>query len=172
MILFPIMGDLDNSPLFDSRHIQFISSIVYSSRLNSNGMNPISSAEQKFKLYTDEILAINDYCSEKRNASINENLIERLNRYKDYISVHVAIRFLILAYKGDALHTAFEILESSVEEERGGSFESLVNILKESETVPPQWTVILYGEPEDHRHKPPESTLNSGLNLDAMKNFK
>lgn len=153
------MGDLDNSPLFDRRHIDFIRSI-----LQDRPLNPLSGIEQKFLKQALILKGLDE--------KYNGNLVAKLDSYKKYVSVRVAIEFLIEARRYNMLSDAIEVLDTSVIEERGGELKALLKILDEAKTIPAAWAVTVYGEGSEDRHKKDVYTMPSGLNLEAMENFK
>lgn len=152
------MGDLDNSPLFDRRHLDFLSRLLYGVE-----MRPISGVEQKFsrqKLLLQEI-----------DSAYEGRLLPRLEAYKNYVAVQVAIEFLTEALRYGMLEEAREVLEATVEEKRGGDINDLRKILEESKTIPAEWAVIVYGEGLKDRHERTHYSMPSGLNLEAMEKF-
>lgn len=153
------MGDLDNSPLFDKRHVQFISRI-----LQGRPMNPLSGVEQQF---LRQALVLKEL-----NEKYDYDLIGRLEAYKRYVAVQVAVQFLVQARQHGMLDDAITVLETSIEEERGGDLKDLMRILEESKSIPAAWAVTVYGEGTEDRHKRETYTMPSGLNLEAMRNFK
>lgn len=154
------MGDLDNSPLFDSRHLEFIGSI-----LRNRPLNPLSGVEIKFLKQSLILKELND-------EHFNDNLVYKLGTYKNYVAVQVAVQFLVLAREHSMLKEAMEILETSVVEKRGGDLGNLLHVLEEAKNMPSGWALTVWGEVDSNRHSRESYTMPSGLNLEAMRNFK
>ena len=127
-------------------------------------MNPLSGVEQKFLRQTEIIKELNE--------KYDHSLVSKLEEYKAWVAVQVAIEFLVEARRYRMLDDAIEVLDTSVVEERGGELSDLLLILEESKTIPAAWAVAVYGEGVQNRHKKDAYSMPSGLNLEAMKNFK
>lgn len=154
------MGDLDGSPLFDVRHLQVIDSV-----LASRPLNPLSGIEQAFIKWGPVIREID---SNLYHGSFSR----RLRAYMNYVSPADAVQFLVEAHKRGVGEDAKAVLEATVEEHRGGTLKELIKILQESRTgMPAEWAVTIHGETTKDRHAPPPD-LPSGLNLQAMRDFK
>lgn len=153
------MDELRNSPFFDTRMISFIRDV-----LNGNEPHPITADEQKVFMEANLL--------KDANRELNHTLLEKLQRYMSYVSVVASARFIAGAQKRGKLLVAVEILEIMVKEERGGDLRELVRILKESESMITEYAVFVNAEEVEDRHKKPENTNRSKLNLDAMRDFK
>lgn len=154
------MGDLDNSPLFDQRHIDFLRAI-----LNDRPLNPLSGVEQKFLRQAVIIKELN-------REHFDGKLIAALQKHKKYTAVQVVVQFLVEAREHDMMRDALELLDHAYEDHKGGSLQDLLKILNEIVDLPAAWAVTLYGEEVDDRHTRETYTMPSGLNLDAMRDFK
>lgn len=153
------MGDLDNSPLFDRRQIDFIGAL-----LRGSPRNPINGPEQKFLENAVILREINDH--------MEGQLVANLTRYQTYVAVQVAVQFLIKARNLGMLEEAVQVLEVTNHDRVGGDLKHLMTILRKSKEMPTQWASPLYGEDVGDRHDKSRYENKSGLNLEAMRNFK
>lgn len=153
------MEDLHNSPFFDSRTLEFVSKLLRGERVN-----PISSNEQKLSELAHVLKEI--------NGKLDGSLVSRLNRYKNAVAVITAIQFLAYCHRRDRLDDAIAILDVAREDSRTANLKELVSILDETKDMPAEWAVAIKAHEIEDRHKPPPESNLSGLNLEAMRNFK
>lgn len=153
------MDELRNSPFFDTRTIIFIRDI-----LNGHEPHPITADEQKVFMEANLL--------KDANRALNNTLIRKLESYMSHIPVVAASRFIAGAQKRDKLDAAIKVLEVMVKEERGADLRDLVKILKESETMLTEFAVYTNATQVEDRHKRPDQTNRSKLNLNAMRDFK
>lgn len=153
------MGDLDNSPLFDQRHIKFIREL-----LSGHPLIPLSGIEQRFlfkKLLIKEI-----------DLTMEGQLTQKLTEYQKFLAVQVVIEFLLIAQEEKLLTSAIQILEVTRTDAISGELKDLLAILEESKIFPAQWAAPIYGEAGKDRHDTQKQTNKSNLDLNAMQNFK
>ena len=154
------MGDLDQSPFFDRRQLDYIRTLLYGDRQK---LKPLNSDEQKFEA--------NSVWLRRVNEELKGTMLEHVENCKDYVSIANSALFLVEAFKLSMLPEAVEILGYLTEEERGGDLHALMTILSKARAMPAAWAVSIMGDGAENRYaKPPP--LASGLNLEAMAKFK
>ena len=153
------MDDLNSSPLFDDRHMKFLRGI-----LTGRPLSPISATEQKFLARTPLVKQVNE--------ELDRMLLQKMESWKKFISVQEAVAFLIKALRRKQLDDAVFILDTAVQETRSAKFKDLLTILDEAKNMPASWALSVYAEEIDNRHQPAKTENLSGLNLEAMKNFR
>lgn len=153
------MQDLKNSPFFDDRTIRFVQNLLI-----GREPRPINATEEKLFLKAEILKNI--------NVELDRQLITRLHKYKKRISIIDCVEFIVGAYKRKMLPEAIKILDSAIEDERGGSLQDLIMMLKESKDMPVEWAVYMNARAAEDRHKPLPRENRSQLNLKAMEDFK
>jgi len=152
-------NDLDHSPLFDDRLISLVQkSLVSSTFIPLNGYEKIILDNKK------NIINL--------NAEMNSQLIKKLQEYKKYFAVDVALEFLIFSMKRNLLDNAIEILEAGVSVGMSADLRTLQKTLKQSLEVNGHLMMIINGDVSDDRHDPEKYVFSSWLNHEAMKDFK
>ena len=154
------MGDLDKSPLFDSRHLHAIRLIL------DGGHQPsfVTSDEKFFFDNRQNLCEINDM--------LEGNLVNLLGVCRYHFAVPDTATYLIKAHEMNKSRMAIGVLNKAVESDLGGTVDDLMETLSEKyDDIPGAWSALLELKMETRSRLEPPITLESGLNLDAMRKF-
>jgi hypothetical protein len=159
------MSSIENTTFFDSHYIEFIRNLINKGSKKS----AINSNEISFAKDQDLIRQINDEMQDQSETT----LLLELVKYKEFISIPDAVYFLVDTVKqhGESVD-AINILDLLVKDQYTATASELMLILRESENMPPGWASSLYAKSSIGRNANSEIVMKSGLNLEAMRDFK
>lgn len=147
--------DLRDSPFLGSRIINFVQSIVRSPSRGSSGtgLSPVTGFEQKLLKHQEEIVSI--------NKELEGKLIDLLQRAKDYMPPHTAMRLLLYGQSKGFLRGAHQIVHYAARDRLVLTDEEINEIVAELRRDPEaeaQWLMILYS---GKKEEVPEPVSNS-----------